>query len=465
MPRTVADMMLGKVCPPWLAEERERCRHSVSRFNRLVLGRPPFWSKQAQVAESFRTTRQTLCMSGNSTGKSFTLGTIALWYAAMHPHSKVVITAPSENQLRNVAWTYIQKAFNECPYRLFPQARVYKQPLKIEIAEDWFIIGYSTKKKENLTGFHAEHLAFIVDEASGVEREIYEGLDSLNPHRVFMIGNPLRSYGVFYDRCQRALREPDKNTNLIKIKSTDSPDANVERSARGLADKGWLKAMEAEWGLNSVWWQSHVEAEFPRIGGDILIPVDWVEMCEVNHRFGGERRISIDLAKGNGGDYSYVICGDDNGVLEWWSSNTASLEETAWKAFEFRQRWGVSDHRITWDQHGIGIDFAFRLRQVGILNPTPYMGGQKVTSESFTNWRGYSHWKLRRRLDPNGMYRLQYAIPQALISRLIPEVEAVSYEEDGQGRTVITSAEEVRERLGRSPDALDCMSQQFCYAA
>jgi phage terminase large subunit len=465
MPKTVADMMLGKVCPPWLAAEREKCRHSVSRFNRVVLNRPPFWSKQAEVAESFRTHRQTLCMSGNSTGKSFTLGTIALWYAAMHPHSKVVITAPSENQLRNVAWTYIAKAFHDCPYRLFPQARIYKQPLKIEIAEDWFIIGYSTKKKENLTGFHAEHLAFIVDEASGVEREIYEGLDSLNPHRVFMIGNPLRPYGVFYDRCSRAMRGEDPNTNLIKIKSTDSPDAGVQRSARGLADKGWLEAMKTEWGENSVWWDSHVDANFPKVGGDILIPVDWAERCLVPHRFGGERRIAIDLAKGKGGDKSFVICGDDNGVIDYWESNSSDLATTAWKAFEMRQRWNVSDHRITWDQHGIGIDFAFRLRQVGIVNPTPYMGGQKVKSDSFINWRGYSHWKFRRRLDPTGMFRIQYAMPQKLVNELIPQLEAVSYTEDGTGKVVITPADEVRERLGFSPDALDCMSQLFCFAA
>ncbi|CAB5237922.1 DOMON_like domain containing protein [uncultured Caudovirales phage] len=455
--------MMGKTVPQWLREEHPRSRESVSRFNRIVLGRPPFWSKQAELAESFRKYPVTLCQSGNSTGKSFSVAAIALWYLTYFKNSKVILTAPSETQLREVCWNYISKAFHECPHRLFPRAMAYKQPLKIEIAEDWFLLAYSTKKKERLSGHHSEHLAFIVDEASGVDREVFEALDSLAPHRTLLVGNPLNPSGVFYERCMRQQANPDPRVNLIKIKSTDSPDANIPRSGRGLASKNWLDDMAREWGRNSQWWKSHIEAEFPTEGGESLIPFDWLDRCNIYHRQGGPRRISIDLSTGSGRDSNYVICGDDNGVIDWWACNTSSLEDVAWKTFEMKRRWDVSDHRITWDQQGIGTDFAFRLKSLGINNPTPYAGAKKVKSNQFLNHRGLSHWRLRRRLDPTGEYMMPYAIPETLINRLKPEVGAVHYELNGEGRIVITPKETVVERLGRSPDALDAMAQLHAY--
>ncbi len=461
--RTSPDAMMGKILPPHIRAEYSSCRDSVPRFNRVILDRPPFWSKQAELAESFRKYPVTLCQSGNSTGKSFSVAAIALWYLTYFKNSKVILTAPSETQLREVCWNYISKAFHECPYRLFPRAQAYKQPLKIEIADDWFLLAYSTKKKERLSGHHSQHLAFIVDEASGVEREVYEALDSLAPHRTLLVGNPLNPSGVFYERCMRQQANPDPRVNLIKIKSTDSPDANIPRSGRGLASKDWLDDMRREWGENSQWWKSHIEAEFPTEGGESLVPFTWLDRCAIPHRPGGARRIAVDLGSGSGYDRSFVIVADDNGVLSYFTSNTASLEEIAWKAFEFKRQYDVSDHRLTWDQAGIGADFAFRLKTLGVHNPTPYVGGKKVKSNQFLNHRSLSHWRFRRRLDPAGEYLMPFAMPDSLVSLLRPELGAVHYELNADGRIVITPKEVVIERLGKSPDALDTLAQLFAY--
>jgi len=40
--------------------------------------------------------------------------------------------------------------------------------------DDWAMIGRASDKKENMLGFHAPYLMFIVDEASGVPDEIFE---------------------------------------------------------------------------------------------------------------------------------------------------------------------------------------------------------------------------------------------------------------------------------------------------
>jgi hypothetical protein len=461
--KTAVDLSHSKTVPEWLWDEREACRNDIARFNHVVLGRPKLWSKQAQLCKSFIEKPVTLCQSGNSTGKSFVVASIALHYLTYHPNSKIILTASSETQLREVCWAYITKAFSECPYRLFPKARLYKQPLKLEIAEDWFILAYSTKKAERLSGHHAEHLAFIVDEASGVEREIFEALDSLAPHRTLLIGNPLRPEGVFYERCKKQEIEPDSKVNLIKIKSSETPDATTERSARGLASAGWLKQMEREWGKNSQWWKSHIDAEFPESDGENLIPLPWLERCEMPHRPYGPKRIAIDLATGTGGDSSVVICADSGGIIEWWKSNTASMEETAWKAFEMKRKHDVSDHRITWDAQGVGADFAFRLKTVGIGNPTPYKSARMIGNDYFLNHRAISFWRFRQRLDFSGEHYIPFSMPSNMINELKREIGSIFYTTNSQGKIVITPKEELVKLLGRSPDLSDACSQLFSY--
>jgi len=459
------DEMISKPAPPWLAQEYERCRFDIPRFNRAILNRPPFWSRQADLCDSFVKYQTTICMAGNSVGKSFAVPAPVLHYSAYNPGSKIVITSSSETQLRQVTWANVLKAFYECPYRLFPKARVYKQPMKIEITEDWWILAYTTTKKERMTGHHSGRLAVVVDEASGVERDIFEALDSLAPHRTLLIGNPLRPEGVFYERVLRQRANPSDKVNLIKIPSTESPDITVEHSARGMASKSWLDAMRRQWGEGSLWWKPHVLAEFPDADTESLIPIDWLFACEqVYYTPGGQKRIAIDLSTGSGADRTVILVRDDNGIIDFWESKVASLEETAWKAFEFKRKHDISDHLITYDAAGIGADFAFRLRSVGIHNAIPYIGGKSANS-NFRNHRTWSYWSLRCRLDPNGSWKRPFHIPAGIMSDFKREVSAVKYRLSVNDVTELIPKEDVIDILGHSPDIADALSQSFCYTA
>ena len=61
------------------------------------------------------------------------------------------------------------------------------------------------RHKENpeaLQGFHAEHLLFLIDEASGIPDVVFEvGLGALSTPgaKVVMAGNPTRTAGFFHD--------------------------------------------------------------------------------------------------------------------------------------------------------------------------------------------------------------------------------------------------------------------------
>ena len=59
--------------------------------------------------------------------------------------------------------------------------------------EEWFAVARTASKPDALQGFHAEHVLYIIDEASGVDDTIFEpvlGALSTPGARLLMCGNP-----------------------------------------------------------------------------------------------------------------------------------------------------------------------------------------------------------------------------------------------------------------------------------
>jgi hypothetical protein len=85
-------------------------------------------------------------------------------------------------------------------------------------------------------------------EASGVEDEIWDAIESLQYSKLVAIGNPIRAEGRFIELIRQA--DQDRADHLpqlqavcaIQVPSTDSPHAGLEESPYGLADCAWLDA-------------------------------------------------------------------------------------------------------------------------------------------------------------------------------------------------------------------------------
>lgn len=508
----------------------EMCRDHPDWFNSIFLGRDKddghgrcgYWRRQLDICDSVVHYPVTLVPTGNAVGKSFLAAGVLHWFLFTRPGSLVVATAPTQVQLEEVLWKEVERSY--AGSRLPLGARLLRNPLKVDLGGGWQALAYSTTKVERFSGHHASELLAILDEASGVADEIYEAISSLNPSRELMLGNPLRPSGTFYDRCHST----NPLANVIKISSLESPHIHLERSPWGLADRNWLEKARADYGEGSLWWTCHVLGEFPDSGVDSVIPGSWLQLAaDARPHPLGKRRIAIDLAEGRGGDRSVVLVRDDNAVLDMWSSNTASFEETANRALWAAQRFEVDDGDISYDVAGIGADFDNRLKQVGIVSPVPYRGGNEG-GPKHANLRSYSAWRLRQRLDPgrrdihykeergepaghpgrprgpgfdgpdgpdgsDGLsvggthFRLdyqtgrpvptvvlapksyvgdrdQFCIPSRFLAGpLREELVGLRYELDPRGRVKLEVKEDYVERLKRSPDLADCLCQSFAF--
>jgi hypothetical protein len=172
----------------------------------------------------------------------------------------------------------------------------------------------------------------VVDEASGIEEEIWEALDSQNAVKQAIFGNPIRAEGRFRELSLRAERErtdptiaPAERVVEVRIPATESPDIHLERSPRGLADQGFLNRCRRLYGEGSLWWRTHIEALFPEVSSAVLIPEAWLDWCtRPEHRAvlrpgdprAGPVRMACDLSEGVGRDHTVILVRDDLGVLE-----------------------------------------------------------------------------------------------------------------------------------------------------
>jgi phage terminase large subunit len=465
------------------------CKIDPCRFNDRILNRPPYWSKQREICESIVKFPVTAVKSGNGTGKSFVLGGIVSWFSTLHRSSRTVVCAPTEAQLSGVLWREIVGAFESAERHGIPTGAKFRG-LAIEFGANHLVEGYGGGSSiESKSGRHAGDLLAVIDEASGVEHGVHEAIDSLNPSRRLYAGNPLRPEGKFYEICE--LSHDNPNINVIEISSLESPHAHLQRSPFGMADAGFIENARHEYGEESLWWACHVLGKFPGEMDQALLLMAWLNLAaQTLHVRKGPVRLGVDIAKGLEGDQSMIVARDDAGILNAWWSRVWDLEtlakQTRLRALEL----DVRPAHITFDETGIGTDFANRLKAVGIEGAKGFMGSH-TGGEKFGNLRSMVAWAFRRRLDPGRAAgttvqpkpedRLQwqqrsrlepkvqwseqnpFSIPRELLNTFRKELQGCRYSLDGGGRIELERKENFVKRIKSSPNFLDAIAMTFAY--
>lgn len=457
-------------------------------FNSVVLGREAFWRGQQEIAQSVVDYRITVAYTGNAVGKDYLVGSLIPWWLCTRYKSLVIVTGPSQTVLGSVTWKEVRKAVEGSK---FPLAARFSQGIKsspqtVTMGTDWQALGFSTTSVERASGQHNRKLFAIVEEASGVEDAIYDAIDSLKYVRLLLIGNPIRATGRFVELIRQAERDKQdgipkhRACNAIRIKSTDSPDAGLDESPRGLADKTFLLDMGRRYGVDSLWYKSHILAELPTLSSDRLIPTAWLDWATASKRpplrpfdpVHATRRIAADLGEGVGRDSTCIIVRDDLGILECIAGNTTDLAGTAEAIAKLSRKWNVDHNRISFDRVGVGRDLRNHLNRHGI-RAIGYAGaGSAKDSKGFTNLRSEAAWKLRQRLNPDWSTDPRfpeatrqvpfYLPPNEHWPQLREELEALTYELVGN-QTRLIKKETLCEDLGRSPDRSDALIQSFAF--
>lgn len=297
----------------------------VLYFNEVLNFYPDEWQKEA--AYSVRDNPRTSVKSGQGVGKTADTTGIGLWFLTCHEDAKVIATAPTRRQLNDVLWSEMAKWMNKSPLlqAILSKTKTY---IYMNGAEDtWFAVAVAAARPENIQGFHADNMLFIIDEASGVDDSIIEAINgtlSGGNNRLLMLGNPTKAEGAFYE------------SHTVDRALYHCMTVNAELSAR--TNKENIKAMERKYGRDSNVFRVRVLGEFPTEGNDVVIPISMVERSIMTDWEPFETpihiRIACDVAR-YGDDKTIIsqrvdkkidILHKRNGKSVTWTANTLLFE-------------------------------------------------------------------------------------------------------------------------------------------
>lgn len=314
-------------------------RPDPKAFVRDVLGAKPTaaalkhgytdpWSPdQGRVLDLIRDERKVAVAAGVGVGKTRCAAWVVLWFLYSRRPSKVITTAPTWIQVEKLLWKEIGAAWSSSAIALPGR----KLQTEIQLDDEWFALGLSTTTNvgdisaTRFQGFHSPNVLVVLDEATGVPAELWEGAEGLAigpDDRIFAIGNPTdpasRFKTVFGLSTWKTLNLDCRNhPNVVKKDHHIIP---------GAVTKEWIEDKLEEYGsVEAPLFQAKVVGRFPDQAADALISLGWVaqaqtrweliaEMLKVKQHDDG-RGVALGMDVAGEGDDLTITFAVENGRL------------------------------------------------------------------------------------------------------------------------------------------------------
>ncbi len=404
-----------------------------------------------------------LCIrSCHGAGKTCLSAWLILWFVWRWRESdcKVVTTASAWRQLNEYLWPEVRKWARRAQWgRAGVEVRENRELLSLSLTLGGAkAFAVASNDHEKIEGAHASNLLYVFDEAKAIAPETWdaaEGAFSQGNCFALAISTPGEPVGRFYDIQQRKPGYEDWTTVHWSVE---------DALAAGRIDKGWVDARRTQWGENSAVFLNRVMGAFASSDEEGVIPLSWVEMA--NERWAAAREIGfgpltglgVDVAR-SGSDATVRAYRHGDAISELKKTTKEDTMQTAGRvANDLDANPGVS---ATVDVVGLGAGTVDRLRERG-YSVIAFNGAEKTELRDrsgelpFQNKRAASWWGIRERLDP--AYNPILALPPN--DDLTGDLTSPKWRINSSGKICIEEKEEVKKRLGRSPDYGDAV----CYA-
>lgn len=441
--------------------------NDLPAFAERVLGLTP-WSRATEVLRSIQHRRRTAVKAGRKVTKSSALVAAATWWA--YRGGKVLMTSSSYAQIEDVLWAELRRVIRLSGLRV-------KIPLApetgVRFPSGGSITGRSVAQRENMQGYSGHDALYVIDEASGIERAIFEAIEGnvAGGGTIVMAGNPTRLVGPFYD----AFHGQAKAWHTITISSRESPNVTGEANIPGLATPDWIALMEATHGPDSEFVAVHVDGRFPTSASTAVIALDLVLAAVDRHAANptpdrpARLSFGIDVARtGEDATVVYPVRGhraltpharhglDSYGVAAFVLEVARATMTSAERSAVAR---GAEPPHANIDVIGIGAGAYDVLARTagGLLDVRPVNVAESATDPTCRLLRDQLWFGVRDWLRDGGELPDHEATREELI--------APTFSFDPRGRYRVTSKDDLKETLGRSPDHADALGLAVYRAA
>lgn len=480
----------------------EKLQLNPELFFEKVLGVSTLEKYQARILRAIADHERVAISACHDVGKSWTLARVVLWYMSCFPGCKVITTAPTYNQVKNILWGEIRTAYSKSKFPLGGKMNLTEWQMTPD--GDWFALGFTPRNElsgeagqgtqSSFQGFHAPYILVVFDEATGIPPNIWtmaEGMLTSSRVKFVAIGNPTSKASEFY----RCFSSPD--WHKIRLSCFDSPNliANSVTSldelkleidqVRSMTDdeaQGRLKGykvlkpyllslkwvvsmgMPRKWGVEHPLFLSKVLGEFPADSENALVPLGAIEdaMLRVYYPVEGDRKcIGVDVARF--GSDSTVITSfhgkQQTGIKTLVKKDTA---EVVGEVIAHYRQHGADI--IVVDETGIGggvVDLLGEAKREGRIHVRTEIRGVQfgAACEDESDREKYVNLKARMFDLLKNDLRAQDGLCLIREDVYLDELPTILYRFDSKGRLAIESKDDYKRRTGRkSPDFADSLA-------
>ncbi|KAB0577242.1 hypothetical protein EI53_01268 [Fusobacterium naviforme] len=441
--------------------------HPVEFVEDVIQATPD--EEQRKILRSVAENQMTSVRSGHGVGKSTVEAWVVIWFMVTRPFPKIPCTAPTQHQLFDILWAEVSKWLRNnkalADELIWTKEKLYMKGYP----EEWFAVARTASKPDALQGFHAEDVLYIIDEASGVEDDIFEpvlGALSTPGAKLLMCGNPTQLSGFFYD---------SHNKNRASY-STFHIDGR--KSSRVSQD--FVQTIIRMYGEDSDVFRVRVAGDFPLQEDDIFIPLPLVESSIMTEAPEREKptliHIGCDVAR-FGDDKTVIGYKVDEKAAFYKKRNGQDTMKTADDIVELGE-WLLRKYKlrpeedtaipVKVDDGGVGGGVVDRLRQMKRNNPEklwwlevyPVKFGQRLKHKYYHDTTTYMMAIVKRLLQPfdedTGTRKpVELILPDD--DDLVAQLSGRKYALTDQSKIRIESKEAVKKRGRPSPDEADCI--------
>jgi hypothetical protein len=389
-------------------------------------------------------------------GKTAVLAWMMLNFLATRPHARVGATSITGDNLNTNLWPELAKwmgtsrFFSEffewtnsrVSYRHFPKT--------------WFAVARAWPKQADaeqqalaLAGIHAEYVLFVLDESGGIPQAVMTTAEAVlatgKETKIVQAGNPTHTTGPLYRACTT-----DRHLWVL-ISVTGDPD-NPQRSPRIKLD--WAKQQIASYGRENPWVMVNVLGQFPPTSLNALLGVDEVERAMRRHLRSdaydwAQKRLGVDVAR-FGDDRTVIFPRQGLAAFRPVVMRVARTTDIAARVAKGIVEWGAEltlvDDTGHWG-HGV-VDNLIAAGYAVI----PIIASDPAIDRRYRNRRAEMWLEMATWVKGGG------ALPN--MPELVGELTEPTYTFIG-GKFVLEDKDQVKQRLGRSPDLADGLAETF----
>ena len=438
----------------WRAIYKE-CREDIFALCRYLRFRPtPQQRAVLQLAQDGNL--RMAVKSGQGPGKTTVAVIIGLWWTLKHIDSQTIVTAPSMKQCKDVWLSEARRRMKNAHPLLKRFIRVSKSRVLFGGPKhpNWRCLPITATNAEAFQGIHESHLNAIVEEASGMSREIIEALKgtvsntaseydpTATEGSIMMIGNPNTRDCAFFD----CFNKDRVRWACLTLNAEESP----------IVSKRKIKEHEEEFGRESDFFRVRVLGEFPSADPNCVINPDDLEFCATHVGFFVAsvvypgKQFGIDLAR-FGSDESVVYRRVNGMVAEWKTFAKTEPADVIRFAFNMQAQAGWKDQDCIYvvDAGGIGQGVMTEFRDAGKRCFEFHFGGRPYRKKIFKNRITEAYFMVARMAKER-----KIRIPND--RHLIHQLSSRQYKTDKDGLLELEDKEHYKKRTKeQSPDRAD----------